>query len=141
MKTFLIVGIDPDAIDYSAPNIPPGMTAEKLSAEIEQTRQQFSDQGDRADVCGLKSDGSAEAQITGQFARSNYDCIMVGGGIRQPDQSIELFEKIINAIHQHAPKAAIAFLKMPKDGIAAAGRVLSADFKRAGLLNPSSPVA
>lgn len=29
MKTFL-VGLDPEAIDYSAPNVPAGTTAEKL---------------------------------------------------------------------------------------------------------------
>jgi len=117
------------------------MTAAKLSAEIEETRRQFSDRGDVADACGLKFDGSAEVQITEKLSRSHHHCIMIGGGIRQPDGSIELFEKIINAIHEHAPKAAIAFLKMPKDGIAAAARVLSGDFEHAGLLSPLSPVA
>jgi len=51
-----------------------------------------------------------------------------------------VLEHIINAVHQHAPDAAIAFLKLPRDAIAAAARVLSRDFKDAGLLSPSSPV-
>ena len=140
MKTFLIVGLDSHAIDFSGPNVPPGMTAERLSAQIEETRRQFAEQGDRADVCSVKFDGAAERQVSDQLSRMKYDCIMIGGGIRQPDGSIELFERIINAIHQHAPDAAIAFLKLPKDGVAAAARVLSGDFKRAGLLSPSSPV-
>ena len=140
MNTYLIVGLDSDAIDFSGPNVPPGMTAERLSAQIEETRRQFAEQGDRADVCAVKFDGAAERQVSDQLSRMKYDCIMIGGGIRQPDESIELFEKVINAIHQHAPDAAIAFLKLPKDGVAAAARVLSGDFKRAGLLSPSSPV-
>jgi len=140
MRTFLIIGIDPDSTDFSGPNTPPGMTAEKLSAEVEESRRQFADQGDRADVCAVKLDASAAVRVSDHLARSKYDCIMIGGGLRQ-DASIEVLERIINAVHQHAPAAAIAFLKMPKDGIAAAARVLSHDFAQAGLLNPSSPVS
>jgi len=140
MRTFLIVGIDPDAIDFSGPNTPPGMTAEKLSAEVEESRRQFADQGDRADLCAIKLDESAGARVSEQLARARYDCILIGGGLR-PDESIGVLERIINAVHQHAPDAAIAFLKLPRDAIAAAARVLSRDFKDAGLLSPTSPVA
>jgi len=136
MKTFLIIGIDAVSIDFSGPNTSPAMTAEKLLAEIEETRQQFAAQGDRADVCAVKLDASAAARVSDQLARSTYDCIMIGGGLRQ-DAAIEVLEWIIDAVHRHAPAAAIAFLKMPKDGIAAAGRVLSRDFTQAGLLIPS----
>ncbi len=140
MRTFLIVGIDPDSTDFSGPNTPPGMTAKKLSAEVEEALRQFADQGDRADLCAVKLDTTAAARVSEQLSSSRYDCIMIGGGLRQ-DESIEVLERIINAVHQHAPDAAIAFLKMPKDGIAAAARVLSHDFAQAGLLSPSSPVS
>jgi len=136
MRTFLIVGIDPDSIDFSGPNTPPGMTAEKLSTEVEESRRQFADQGDRADLCAIKLDESAGARVSEQLACAKYDCILIGGGLR-PDGSIRVLERIINAVHQHAPDAAIAFLKLPRDAIAAATRVLSRDFKDAGLLSPS----
>ncbi len=136
MKTFLIVGIDPNSIDFSGPNTPPGMTAEKLSAEVEESRREFAGQGDRADLCEIKLDDSAGTRVSQQLARSKYDCILIGGGLR-PDGSIRVLERIINAIHQHAPEAAIGFLKLPRDAIAAADRVLSRDFKDAGLLSPS----
>jgi len=139
MRTFLIVGIDPDSIDFSGPNTPPGMTAGKLSAEVEESRRQFADQGDRADLCAIKLDESAGARVSEQLARSKYDCILIGGGLR-PDESIGVLERIINAVHQYAPDAAIAFLKLPRDAVAAAARVLSRDFKNAGLLSLSSPV-
>lgn len=139
MKTFLIIGIDPKSIDYSTPNNPPGMTAEKLAAEVEESRRQFAEQGDRADLCQIKLDDSAGLRVSEQLARSKYDGILIGGGLR-PDGSISVLERIINAVHQHAPDAAIAFLKLPRDAITGAARVLSQDFKNAGLLSPSSPV-
>lgn len=140
MRTFLIVGIDPETIDFSGPNTPPGMTAEKLSAEIEKSRRQFADQGDRADLCKIILDESAGTRVSAQLARSKYDVILIGSGLR-PDTSIGVLERIINAVHQDAPDAAIAFLKLPRDAIAAAARVLSRDFADAGLLSPSSPVS
>lgn len=139
MRTFLIVGIDPDAIDFSGPNTPPGMRAEKLSAEVEESRRQLADQGDRADLCAIKLDESAGARVSEQLARARYDCILIGGGLRS-DKSIGVVERTINAVHQHAPDAAIAFLKLPRDAVAAAARVLSRDFGNVGLLSPSLPV-
>lgn len=136
MNTFLIVGIDPDSIDFSGPNTPPGMTAATLSAEIEESRRQFANQGDRADLCAIRLDESARVRVSEQLARSRYDCVLIGGGLR-PDESIGVLERIINAVHQHAPDAVIAFLKLPRDAVAAAARVLSPDFKDAGLLSPS----
>jgi len=140
MKTFLIIGIDPKSIDYSTPNNPPGMTAEKLAAEVEESRRQFAEQGDRADLCQIELNESAGARVSEQLARSKYDGILIGGGLR-PDASIVVLERIINAIHQHARDAAISFLQLPRDALAGAARVLSRDFKDAGLLSPSSPVS
>ncbi len=30
MNKILLIGLDPEGIDFSAPGVPPGMTAEKL---------------------------------------------------------------------------------------------------------------
>ena len=139
MRIFLIVGIDPNSINFSGPNTPPGMTAEKLSAEIAETQRQFAAQGDRADICPVTLDASAASRVSARLTRSTYDCILIGGGFRE-DAAIETLERIINAVHRHAPAAAIALLKTPKDGIAAAARVLSRDFAQAGLLASSSPI-
>lgn len=140
MNTFLIISIDPESIDFSGPNTPPGMTAEKLSAEIAATQQKFAARGDRADICPVTLDPSAVPRVSDQLARSTYDCILIGGGLRE-DAATETLERIINAVHRHAPDAAIAFLDLPRDGIAAATRVLSRDFAQAGLLAPSAPIA
>lgn len=139
MKTSLIVGIDPDSIDFTVGKTPPGMTAKKLAAEVEASREDFVKQGDRADLCQVRLDEHAGALVSEQLARSKYDCILIGGGFR-PDSSAPVLEHIINAVHQNARRAAISFLSLPRDALAGAARVLSHDFKAAGLLSPSSPI-
>lgn len=139
MRTFLIIGIDPESIDFTIGKTPSGMTAEKLAAEVEASRQDFANQGDRADLCKVRLAENAAALVSEQLARSKYDCILIGGGFR-PDSSVPVLEHIINAVHQHARDAAISFLSLPRDALSGAARVLSRDFKDAGLLSASSPV-
>lgn len=123
--TVLIVGIEPEAVDFTDPDLPPGMNAGKIAAGLADAQKQFADQGDRADLCLVQLDGSAEAAIVAQLGRAAYDCIVVGGGIRKPDRHLALFELVINLIHRHAPAAAIAFNTSPQDSAKAAARALS----------------
>ncbi len=53
MKNLLLIGLDPEVIDYSAPGVPAGMTAEKLFATIADVQKQFADQGDHLDNCKM----------------------------------------------------------------------------------------
>jgi len=50
--------------------------------------------------------------------------VVVGGGIRKHEPLLELFEKVINLIRQHAPSTAIAFNSTPEDTADAALRWL-----------------
>ncbi len=129
MKNLLLIGLDPGSIDYSAPNVPAGTTAETLVADLADVQKQFADQGNHLDLCSAKLDGSAEAPVTAQLAHATYDCILIGGGIREPE-NLELFESIVNSIHRHAPGAAIGFVDHPQNGPEAAARVMSQDYKR-----------
>src|SRR5450432_933655 len=109
MKSFLLIGLDPYGIDFTAPGVPAGMTAEKLSAAVADAQKQFSAQGDLLDNCIIKIDGSAEAPVTAQLASATYDAVLIGGGLRQPDTNIELLERIIDSIQAHAPGTPIGF--------------------------------
>ena len=40
MTRVMLVGYDPDTVDFSDPALPPGMNAEKIRAGIEVARQQ-----------------------------------------------------------------------------------------------------
>jgi len=139
MNNFLLIGLAsaPEATDDSAPNVPAGTTADTLSAILMDVQKQFADQGDHLDLCELQLDGSAEVSVTAQLAHATYDCILLGGGLREPE-NLELFERIINSVHRYAPGAAIGFVNEPEDSPEAAIRVLSQDYERAGLLSASS---
>ena len=50
MTRVLLLGYDPDAVDFSDPALPPGMTAEKVRAGIEVAMKQFALRGWAADV-------------------------------------------------------------------------------------------
>ena len=51
-----------------------------------------------------------------------YDCVVVGGGIRKPEPFLELFERIVNLIRIHAPRAAIAFNTTGENSVEAVQR-------------------
>ena len=50
--------------------------------------------------------------------------VVIGGGIREPVDQLDLFERIVNLVHRHAPDAAIAFNESPDDIFDAAARWL-----------------
>jgi hypothetical protein len=52
--------------------------------------------------------------------------VVVGGGVRKPEELLELFERVINLVRRHAPRAAIAFNSTPLDTFEAAARWLDA---------------
>lgn len=132
MKTFLLIGLDPQTLA--------GATAKMLAATIADMQRQFAARGNRLDLCVVKPGGSAEAPVTAQLARATYDCVLIGGGIREPDDHLELLERIVNAIHHQAPGAAIGFVLEPDGCLKAADRVLSPAYERAGLLAASALV-
>ena len=59
MARVLLVGYDPETVDYSNPAYPPGMTAEIISAGIALTLTQMTDRGWDSDVCYIRPDKAA----------------------------------------------------------------------------------
>ena len=52
MTRILLLGLDPDAVDFSDPALPPGMTAEKVRAGIAIALKRFTDRGWESDGSG-----------------------------------------------------------------------------------------
>lgn len=125
MARVLLLGLDPETVDYSDPALPPGMTAEKVHAGIAVAMKQFAERGWEADLGLIRPDETAGPAVERQLASESYGCVVVGGGVRLPPRSLELFEVVINAIHKAAPDAAIAFHTRPDDSADAAGRWLA----------------
>ena len=124
MVRVLLVGYDPEAVDYSDPALPPGINAEKIRAGITLALKQVADRGWQGDLCLIRPDEMAVQTVERHLASANYDCVVIGAGVRLPPKSLVLFEAIINAIHRGAPAAAIAFNTRPQDSADAAARWL-----------------
>ncbi len=123
MTRVLLIGITPEAVDTSDPDLPPGTTAAKIAAGIDATLSDMKARGWEGGFCSILIDGSAEASIAASLAEP-WDCIVIGGGIRVPSRGLTLFERVINAVHRGAPATPIAFNTSPNDSADAAARWL-----------------
>ena len=126
MARILLVGLDPETVDFSDPALPPGMTAEKVHAGIAVALKQFTERGWESDVGFIRPDGTAGPTVERQLRSANYDCVVIGGGLRLPPRHLALLEVVINAIRRAAPGAAIAFNTRPDDSADAAARWVAA---------------
>ena len=112
----LVIGLDPVRI--------PGWDPEPVVAAIARGQARFGDLGIEADLCLVAPEENPEEAIVEALTRNDYACVVVGGGIRKHEPLLELFEKVVNLVRQHAPGAAIAFNSSPKDTADAALRWL-----------------
>jgi hypothetical protein len=125
MTRILLLGYDPETVDFSDPALPPGMTAEKVHAGIAVAMKQFAERGWEADVCLIRPDETAGPTVVRQLGSTRYECVVIGGGVRLPPRGLALFEAVINTVHIAAPSAAIAFNTRPDDSADAAARALA----------------
>ncbi len=125
MSRILLVGYDPETVDFSDPALPPGMSVEKVHAGIAVAVKQFAERGWESDVCFIRPDETAGPIVERQLGASQYDCVVIGAGVRLPPRSLRLFEVVIDAVRRAAPGAAIAFNTRPDDSADAAARGLA----------------
>jgi hypothetical protein len=122
MMRVLYIGQKPETVDYTDPAVPPGMSAEKINAGIALSLDQMKERGWEVDLFLISPDKSAGPMLTAQLKTTAYDCVVIGGGIRLPPKSLQLFEIVINTIHKAAPDTAIAFNTTPQDTADAVAR-------------------
>jgi len=125
MTRVLLLGLDPETVDFSDPALPPGMTVEKVHAGIAVAQKQFAERGWDGDVGMIRPDETAGPAVERMVTSKNYDCVVIGAGVRMPPRGLALFEVVINAIRKAAPGAAIAFNTRPDDSADAAARGLA----------------
>ena len=125
MSRILLLGYDPETVDFSDPALPPGMSVEKINAGIAVALKQFAERGWESDLCFIRPDESAGPTVKRQLASAHYDCVVIGAGVRLPPRSLALLEVVINAVRVAAPGAAIAFNTRPDDSADAAARGLA----------------
>jgi hypothetical protein len=122
MTRVLFVGQQPETVDFSDPALPPGFNAEKINAGIAIGAAKITERGWQADLCMIPPDETAGPMLERQLASAIYDCVVIGGGLRLPPKSLQLFETVINVVHKAAPNASIAFNTRPEDTAEAAAR-------------------
>jgi hypothetical protein len=115
----LVIGIDP----YRVPGPwDPAPVADALAVGM----ARFADAGVGVESClfGLDGTDDIEAVVTKALDSRPWEVVVVGGGIRKPEDLLDLFERVVNLVRRHAPDAAIAFNTSPTDTFDAAARWL-----------------
>jgi hypothetical protein len=68
--------------------------------------------------------GAVEQQVSDALKHRSYDVIVVGVGLRTLPPMAAHFERLINVLHEKAPRTKLAFNSKPDDSDAAALRWL-----------------
>lgn len=124
MTRVLLIGYDPEAVDFSDPALAPGLTAEKVTAGIELGLKLMRERGWEGEFCAVKPDDQAGPIVAQTLTAQPYDCIVIGAGVRLASKSVPIFEAILNAAREAAPGTPIAFNTRPDDSAEAAARWL-----------------
>lgn len=118
-KKVLMVGWHPSVVDYAKW---PGLTREKLEMGLWADEKKLNDLGHEASLAFIHSGDTATEQLEATLKDSTFDVVLIGAGVRRDDDHFLTFEKLINVVHEHAPKARIAFNTGPHDTSAAVQR-------------------
>ena len=102
MATVLVIGLDPH-------RVPGPWDPEPVATAVAEGMAGLAAGGVEAVPCWVGLDGSDDvpAVISQALRSGTWDCVLVGGGLRGGD--VELFEQVVNLVHEHAPAARIAF--------------------------------
>lgn len=112
----LVLGLDP----FTVPGVDSGLISEALDA----AGRRFDGTGLEAETVLLPLAEGVEELSKEAISRREWDCVVIGGGIRKPEELMEFFETIVNQVITFAPGAKIAFNSNGLDSLEAAQRVL-----------------
>ncbi|MFC0540493.1 hypothetical protein [Kutzneria chonburiensis] len=116
MARVLVIGLDPARLE--------GWDPEPVLAAIARGEARFAELGIDADMCLVAPDDHPEEAVEEALRRKEYDCVVIGGGIRKHEPLLPLFERVVNLVHRLAPTATIAFNSKADDTAEAAQRWL-----------------
>jgi hypothetical protein len=118
-KRVLAIGLDPAYADFAAM---PGLTPEVVRAYIDAQIEAMRAQGYRVESCLVDTGADAHLKVEETLRSGAFDCVVIGNGLRTPPDQLLLFERIVNAVHELAPRSRIAFNSKPSDTLEAARR-------------------
>ena len=110
-KSVLALGLDPAFADFTEfPHLTPALIMSFIDAQLERLRRLGYD----VQSCLVDLGETAEAVTAKHLQSREFDCVMIGAGLRAPKQLL-LFEKLLNLLHAQAPQAKICFNTTPAD--------------------------
>lgn len=118
-KKVMLVGWHPSVVNYDKW---PGLTPEMLEAALRADEKKLNDLGYDAEIGFIYSGETATQQLEKTLKENAYDVVLIGAGVRKDDDHFLVFEKLVNIVHEHAPKARIAFNTGPTDSDVAVQR-------------------
>ena len=118
MPSVLAIGLDPVFADYTTM---PGLTPALVRQFIDSQLARLSSAGYEVENCFVDPGETAEAETARYLSKRQFDCVMIGAGLRAAPQ-LQLFEKLLNLIHAQAPQAKICFNTTPADTLEAVQR-------------------
>ena len=123
-KRVLVIGLDPALIDFSQPGYAPGLDATGVLAGLKSSENELTRLGYSVQTCLTDFGETAATVVREQLERQQFDCILIGAGVRANPANLLLFETLINVVHEHAPRARLCFNTMPGDTAEAVKRWL-----------------
>ena len=115
-RDVLLIGLDPKRV--------PGVDAKLVETAIAMGQARFDQAGIPTETLLLDLREPTKQRIIDMLDRRPFRVVVIGGGIRKPDEQIELFETVVDLVRRHAPQAAIAFNSNPMTSFDAARRWL-----------------
>lgn len=118
MPVVLALGFDPQFVDPKAMG---GFTPDVVRAYLDAQFDRIRVLGYEVESCLVDLGDTAETVLTEQLRARQYDCVMIGAGLRNVAY-LHLFERLLNVVHALAPGAKICFNSSPADSAEAVQR-------------------
>jgi hypothetical protein len=112
-KKVLLIGLDPKVVDYAA--LPAKLDEPTLRAGLAADEKRLRDLGYDAKWLLIDRGETAVAVVSAALRDATFDGILIGAGIRTIQPLFLLFERLVNAVHEHAAHAKICFNTVPED--------------------------
>jgi hypothetical protein len=111
-KSVLIIGFEPTLLDYATI---PDLDAAKVTAALKADEARLRGLGYEVELCLIDLGKTAETVVLDRLKQKQFNCILIGAGVRTIPEYFILFEKLINVVHEHAPQAKLCFNTKPRD--------------------------
>ncbi|MDT0319328.1 hypothetical protein [Streptomyces millisiae] len=118
----LTIGVDPELVDFTAI---PRLDAALVRTTGAAVRAELAREGHEVTRCVIDLGETADQVLTRALTGGEFDCVVIGAGVRVVPEHLPLFERVINLVHRLAPGAAICFNTEPGDTVAAVRRGLA----------------